>query len=41
VPANGELEGESGFQVPTTATGLVFEYTPLLSDSKIQFKLDK
>src|SRR5688500_10064699 len=41
IAAGGKLEGESGFQIPTTATGLVFEYTPLLSDSKLQFKLDK
>ncbi len=41
VPANGKLEGESGFQIPITAKGLVFEFTPLLSDSKLQFKLDK
>lgn len=41
IPANGKLEGESGFQIPKTAKGLVFEFTPLLSDSKLQFKLDK
>ena len=41
VPASGKLEGESGFQIPTSAKGLVFEFTPLLSDSKLQFKLDK
>ncbi|MEO6457337.1 MAG: DUF4352 domain-containing protein [Chloroflexia bacterium] len=41
IAAKGKLEGESGFEVPKAAKGLVFEYTPLLSDSKLQFKLDK
>ena len=41
IQAKGKLEGESGFQIPKTAKGLVFEFTPLLSDSKLQFKLDK
>jgi len=41
IQAKGKLEGESVFQVPKNARGLVFEYTPLLSEGKLQFKLDK
>jgi hypothetical protein len=41
IPAGGTLKGESAFEVPKGATGLVFVYTPLLGGSEVRIKLDR
>lgn len=41
VEPKGKLSGESAFEVPKSATGLNFVFTPLLGGNEVSFKLDK
>lgn len=41
VPVGGKLQGEAAYEIPKTATGLVFTYDPLIGGSPLDFKLDK
>jgi hypothetical protein len=41
IAAGDKLRGESAFEVPKSATGLVFIYKPFMSGDEVRFKLDK
>ncbi|MDQ6694193.1 MAG: DUF4352 domain-containing protein [Chloroflexota bacterium] len=41
IAPNTKTTGETAFEVPANATGLVFIYNPLLGGDPIKFKLDK
>ena len=40
VPANGELTGEIGYEVPEGATGLVLVFDPIFGGSELRWSLD-
>lgn len=41
VPANNKKTGDTAFEVPKSAAGLTFTYSPILGGDEVTFKLDK
>lgn len=41
VPTGKAISGETAFEVPTSATGLTFVYTPFTGSNSLEFKLDR